>query len=149
MDDATWIGSDSSRREDEVKLAWQSAPQDVTQGEDIVLRFTATGREGKPAELQPYLGMPGHLIVLREDGSVFVHLHPGGSVSPAAQQRLSESAGLPQAGHVMADMPAGALEFRYAFPQPGRYRLWLQVRVGGHIRTTAFDIPVTAAGSPG
>jgi hypothetical protein len=132
-----------------MKLEWQSAPAGITQRQEVALRFVAIQPDGKPAELESYLGMAGHLIVLREDRSVFVHLHPGGTVSPAAQQRLSESAGIAPAGHEMTDMSAGALEFRYAFPQPGHYRLWLQVRVGGRIHTKAFDVPVSAAGSPG
>ena len=59
---------------------------------------------------------------------------------------------LPTAEEIEArarSMPADAvseLAFPYAFPLPGRYRLWLQVKLRGEILTAVFDCAV-AAGS--
>ncbi|MEM6842185.1 MAG: hypothetical protein AAF632_08155 [Bacteroidota bacterium] len=52
---------------------------------------------GDPATLDPYLGMMGHAVVFKEDGSVYIHLHPVGSYSMASQEtmqaRLTQGSG--------------------------------------------------------
>ena len=37
---------------------------------------------------------------------------------------------------------AGAVSFPYAFPKPGRYRLWVQVKRDHRILTGVFDAEV-------
>jgi hypothetical protein len=46
-------------------------------------------------------------------------------------------------GMTHGTMP-GELGFPYAFPSPGRYRVWVQLKRGGAIRTAAFDVTVSA-----
>jgi hypothetical protein len=98
------------------------------------------------------MGMAGHAVVARADGGVFVHLHPSGTVSMAAQERLLRrergdsafhGAAQPGGGHAGHAMPVtypGALAFPFAFPSAGAYRVWVQVRAGGRVRTAAFDV---------
>jgi hypothetical protein len=38
-----------------------------------------------------------------------------------------------------------AIAFPYAFPSAGRYRVWVQLRVSGDVRTAAFDVDVAPA----
>jgi hypothetical protein len=38
--------------------------------------------------------------------------------------------------------PSRTLAFPYAFPKPGLYRLWLQVRLEGKVQTTAYSVTV-------
>jgi hypothetical protein len=40
---------------------------------------------------------------------------------------------------------AREVTFPYAFPREGNYRLWVQVRIGGRIRTGTFDVVVKPA----
>lgn len=42
----------------------------------------------EPANLESYLGMMGHAVVLKHDGSVYIHLHPTGNYSMGSQQML-------------------------------------------------------------
>ena len=67
----------------------------------------SVGYAGNPVELQPYLGAGGHLVVLREGDLAYVHAH-------AEEDELA---------------------FDVPFPSSGRYRLYLQFKVGGRVET--------------
>ena len=129
-----------------LSMTWASATDPILAGRELTLRFLVRDSGGRPAALEPYMGMLAHAAVVRDDGSVFVHLHPMGTVSMASLERLagrnrpdpSESHGT--MNH--ASDPGGEVSFPYAFPKPGPYRLWVQVRRGGEVRTGVFDVLV-------
>jgi len=87
--------------------------------------------------------MAGHAIVLRSDSTVFAHLHPSGSVAMPALEIARQGIGAsdPHAGHAMHGLP-GDVVFPYGFPQPGSYRIFVQVKRAGRIETAAFDAQV-------
>src|SRR5205085_10392759 len=66
-------------------MTW-SCPEPAVPNRPVRLLFTVRDAQDEPVMLEPYLGMRGHLALRREDGSVFTHLHPGGSASMAAMQ---------------------------------------------------------------
>ena len=129
-------------------------------GRDAALRFAVRTPDGRPVPLETYMGMLGHAVVCRADGQVFVHLHPQGTVSMAAQALLGGRAGRGNAktppGHAAMPMmpmmpmtPAsataagrGEVAFPYEFPEPGRYRIWVQVKSAGQVLTGVFDVEV-------
>ncbi len=91
---------------------------DPVAGEPAELAFTVS-RGGRPVEdLAPYLGAKGHLVALREGDLAFLHVHP-------------------EEGHAVA---AEEIEFAATFPTPGRYRLYLQFRHEGVVRTAEFTV---------
>jgi hypothetical protein len=110
-----------------------------------LLRFRVTDKRGLPAnDLEPYMGMAGHLVILRRDLSVFAHVHPAGSVPMAALlllQKPSNTGGGSMAGMHHEDITS-EITFPYGFPQGGDYRLFLQVKVGGQVQTAVFDARV-------
>jgi hypothetical protein len=57
-------------------------------GELYKLNFLVQDPEGKPADLEPYLGMMGHAVVMKPDASVFIHLHPVGNYSMGSQEAM-------------------------------------------------------------
>src|SRR5262249_35401787 len=92
QDDSWRVASDMGTcRGDEYRLSpaltmrW-IGPERILVNQPVTLQFRIRDASGQPAALEPYLGMRGHLALRREDGSVFTHLHPGGSASMAAMQ---------------------------------------------------------------
>ncbi len=129
------------------------------EGREASLRFTVVGKDGKPLALEPYIGMAGHAVVSRDDGAVFVHLHPSGTISMASQLaftmrqpgdtvagRLGQRIKASEAAHPIGVVPQeGAVSFPYAFPKPGKYHMWVQVKHEGRILMGAFAFEVKPA----
>ncbi len=162
-DDAVYEGpaeGPSARLGGDAIMVWLGAGTPHVPGVDTLLRFLVRDAAGRALEVEPYLGMAAHAVVMRVDGAVYVHLHPLGTTSVGAQQALlvwtpadtARGAIRTKLNRDTAAMAAmsgarlpGAFEFPYAFPSAGRYRIWVQVRLGGTVRTAAFDAEVTAA----
>lgn len=119
------------------RLVFESA-HPLIANREVTLRFTAITPSGERVRLQPYMGMFGHAVIRKLDGEVFTHLHPVGTISMAAQAIASGSA-TPVAA-ISSEDQAYEVTFPYAFPQPGRYRLWVQVRIDGKVQTGGFDV---------
>jgi hypothetical protein len=144
----------------DLALQWETADTIVV-GRDVTLEFTVRGARNAILPVQPYLGMAGHAVVIREDGSVFVHLHPMGSMSMATLQAFelrnrgdTTATGRLVNPHASMNMTprsrkaiqepelGGRFSFPFAFPQPGRYRLWVQFRKFGRVHTADFEVNV-------
>ena len=162
-------------------MLWMDKPTVVLEsGKLYNLKFAVADSSGKATALEPYLGMGGHAVILRSDGSVYIHLHPVGTYSMAAETsftgRLADTARTfhyPEANHfrdsidryvarlktlpeaernklLVASMPTmnhamavtNMVQFPYAFPRAGHYRIWVQVKRNGRVLTGVFDTQV-------
>ena len=135
-------------------MVWERGTEPLRAGREADLRFTVRDASGSPAPLAPYMGMLSHAAIRRDDGSVFVHLHPVGSISMASQEVFERDpalasaaapggmAGMDHSAHGMHQAPVSTVSFPYEFPKPGRYRIWVQVRTGGAVQTGVFDAEV-------
>ena len=146
-DDSAWTGmpmalagpGSEARLDDGSILEWQGE-QDLRVDEETVLSFRVWDPDEKPAELEPYMGMRSHAALSRDDGAVFVQLHPAGTISMGSLAVLAPD-GSPMAG-AGADVRTGVVEFPFAFPQPGEYTIWVQVKREGRVLTGAFQATV-------
>ena len=169
---------------DGYSAVWETDGEKFETGTLYNLDFALFDPEGNPAKLEPYLGMMGHAVVLKHDGSVYIHLHPTGNYSMGSQQMLLERFesgkigfqnlptglsfqdsidqvievfnSLPEAErdsllmgnmvHLEQNDPEhedhSMVSFPYSFPQPGNYRIWVQVKIDGKIVNGAFDVEV-------
>ncbi|MEK6600094.1 MAG: hypothetical protein AABY52_07135 [Deltaproteobacteria bacterium] len=84
------------------------------------ISFALFDAAGKPvADLQPYLGAMGHLIVISGDGKRYVHSH-----------------------HVEGKTPGGAVTFEAYFPHPGIYKGWGQFRRSDMVHDVPFVVKI-------
>jgi hypothetical protein len=94
----------------------------ATAGGEVNLGFRISEGSHPVADLEPYLGALGHLVVLRSGDLAYLHAHPTG-----------------------ATPDRGTILFEARFPSAGRYGLFLQFRHREQVRTAAFAIDVLPA----
>ena len=121
---------------DGARIVWNRGAAPITAGEELVLSFSVVDASGAVVPVEPYMGMAAHAIVANRDGSVFAHLHPSGSISMAALQKFSGGTASLHGDHGPV---RGEAAIPFAFPQPGPYRVWVQVKRNGRVATAAFD----------
>jgi hypothetical protein len=144
-DDATGVapplGAEQSRTispmRDGYRMVWVNGTDPLKAHEAKQFTFRVEDAAGNPAgDMQLYMGMVGHAEFLSDDGTVFAHVHPDGSV-PMASLMLTR---MPME-HAHGNVPA-VVSFPYGFPKPGNYRIFVQMQRNGHPETGVFDARV-------
>jgi hypothetical protein len=144
-DDSEWSGpasstGDVSRTPDGGRIVWVRDGQPLRTKQLTMFTFRVEDASGQPAsDLELYMGMPGHAIFVRRDRRVFAHVHPSGSAPMAAIEIAMPSS--QSHAHPGVTLPP-AVSFPYGFPEPGDYRIFVQVRRSGRVVTGAFDAHV-------
>lgn len=90
-------------------------------------------KDGEPVtDLQPYLGAYGHLVALRAGDLAYLHVHPNGEPGDGRTK------------------PGPEVSFTATAPSKGAYRLFLDFRHEGKVRTAAFTVHAggATAGEP-
>lgn len=124
-------------------------PQRMRVGQQTLLTYTLTDLSGHPrTDMQPILGVMGHLIALRDDTQTIVHthaLHGVQSGSYGAAMLAMMQAGQPEAVPVTPDMvtlSGPAFTFKLTPPKPGLYKLWAQFQRRNQWLTVPFTVEV-------
>jgi hypothetical protein len=122
--------------------------------------FVLLDPEGHPAsDMSLYMGMPGHAAFVKEDGSVFAHVHPSGTASMAAlmiaqaqnhqtpePNPATQNDTIQMLGMNMSQLGLpSTVSFPYGFPGGGTYRIIVQMKHGSIIETGFFDAEVEPA----
>lgn len=90
-------------------------------GDEVALAATVSRDGDVVTDLQPYLGASGHLVALRAGDLGYLHVHPD------------------------QDGPTNGTAYRTTFPSAGSYRLFLDFKHEGRVRTVAFTVDVERA----
>jgi hypothetical protein len=118
---------------DGVKVEITNERSTILGGEevDLVFKFSDAKTETPINDLEKYLGAWGHLVILSEDMTEYVHAHPREETQPDPNAPVT---GGPE------------VLFDALLPKPGRYRAWLQFQRNGKLSTVSFTF---AAPRPG
>ncbi|KPC78401.1 hypothetical protein [Streptomyces sp. NRRL S-4] len=85
-------------------------------------------KNGRPVtDLQPYLGAYGHLVALRAGDLAYLHVHPDGAPGDGSTK------------------PGPDVSFSATAPGAATYRLFLDFKHNGTVRTAAFTVPSATA----
>ncbi len=91
--------------------------QDLVAGKYACLTFTVTDAKTGAAvtDLEPYLGAPAHILIVRADLTDAIHVH-------------------------LEELATGGptISFHPLIPAPGDYKAWVQVQRGGKVSTVPF-----------
>lgn len=116
----------------------------IKAGGNAHMAFTIT-KDGKPVTtLRPYLGAMGHLVIISQDGTQFVHAHPheGGEHGDGhgAGGHDAHGGAAPKAP---AQTGGPKVDFEAHFMQPGTYKAWGQFNVGTAEKEQVLTVPFT------
>lgn len=130
----------------------------ITAGGKTHMSFTIS-KDGKPVTtLRPYLGAMGHLVIISQDGTQFVHAHPheggehgagghdahGGHGTGGADAKNDDHAGHGEAASKAAAPTGGPkVDFEAHFKEPGTYKAWGQFNVGTAEKERVLTVPFT------
>ena len=105
-------------------------------GQMAMPTLTVTRNDGTSPEITPFLGAKAHVIGVLSDGDTLIHAHPvehdgGGGHHDGIHSHHDHG---PNPNQFMIHV---------VFPEPGNYRLWVQYRDGGLLRTIPLAVKVT------
>lgn len=107
-----------------------------------------TGRP--PKDMSLYMGMLGHAAFVKDDGTVFAHIHPSGTVAMAAfdlansqaasseLRRMTEMSGMQM--NMQSAQNTNEVSFPYGLPTPGHYRVLVQMKHSTVIESAVWDV---------
>jgi len=142
LEDVTPLTQKTATLPDGARMFWEKADTPPI-GRLNFFSFRVVDDHGNPvSDLQPYMGMAGHAVFVRSDRQVFAHVHPVGSIPMAALDIAQKDAGIQPSQHQHGTSLPSEVSFPYGFPQPGDYRIFVQIKRAGKVETGVFDTRV-------
>lgn len=97
---------------------------DLSAGSSSKLTLSVSRGDAPVTDLQPYLAAYGHLVVLRSDDLAYLHVHPQGAPGDGVTK------------------PGPDVIFYATTPSTGTYRMFLDFKHNGVVRTAEFTATV-------
>jgi hypothetical protein len=116
---------------DGVRFELTGVPDVLKTGRDYRLELEITDLDAQPVELETVMGAKGHMVAFDAEAKGFAHMHPEDSVVSARTAGLGGGRG-----------EDDGLAFLFNVPNPGWYRLFAQIQVGGEAVFGRFDLKV-------
>jgi YHS domain-containing protein len=113
-------------------------PEPLRMEKQALLTYTLRDRRGRPVrDMQPFIGAPGHLLAISQDGKEMVHTHSiAGSTAPPMEK------GAIHVTPAMATEKGPAFSFKLTLPNGGLYKTWAQFMRGNKVVTVPFTFDV-------
>jgi hypothetical protein len=106
---------------DEVRVGLDLSPPVEGREQIIRIRLDHAATGAPITDLQPYLGAPGHMMIVSEDLADAVHSHPVELLSARTGPEIA---------------------FQTTFPRSVHYRIWAQFQRANQVLTAAFTVAV-------
>jgi putative copper export protein len=127
------LGFSKSKDIGQYHITLNISPESVEAGRETTLIYTVT-KNGKPVnDLEPYLGAPMHIAVVRSDLKHFIHAH--GDVTGEAHS----------SDHTHVELPQNfgpTIEAHIIFPDKGIYKIYSQIQHQGKVVLLDFMVKV-------
>ena len=116
--------------------------QPLRAGEDVELTVAVSdAATGKPVtDLEPYLGVWAHFVIIDQQKQNFIHAHPLETESAINNLALAHT----HTAQLPGPSPA-EIRFLASFPQSGLYKLWAQFQHDGKVVIQSFTLQASAA----
>jgi hypothetical protein len=113
-----------------LRVALEAGPLVAGRETDISFAVVDAASGEHVTDLEPFLGAPGHLLVMSADLADAIHSHPEAKPEGTGDLGL----GTPR------------IRFNLRFPRAVHYRMWLQVQRRGAVVTVPFTVSVSEPG---
>jgi hypothetical protein len=114
-------------------------------GKEILLDFNVFDAEtNKPVtDLEKYLGEYAHFVVISEDLSQYVHVHPMSKDDAKSAENSHEDMETHEHGEKVSDVKSEAIVSAHiVFPNAGKFIIWAQFQRNGKVINVPFVVEV-------
>ncbi len=132
------------------------ADRQLRAGREVMLNYTVTDEQtGAPVtDLQPYLGAMAHFVVISEDTTDFLHVHPmekdahgsdgaGGHAQHDSTHQMHAGGDASKVQETESPVAkSNEIAAHTVFPRAGLYKIWAQFQRGGRVVTVPFVVSV-------
>lgn len=108
-------------------------------GQPAFMKFRVNDAAGKPARFVPWYGALAHAIFFRQGTLDYFHSH----VCAPSAPNCGSLAGLSSTRVTGQSAAPGRLTVGVLLPVPGRWRLFLQMKLGGRVVTAPYTLDVS------